>query len=271
MNSTRTGKIPLPFSPFIAHIGAAVLENLEGAGRITRFAGRILYWTVRPPFRFSLFLEQLYFVGNKSLFIIALAGTFTGMVMTYQTYFGFKLISVDSIVGPVTVLTLAKELAPVLTGLVVAGRAGSAMAATIGSMKVTEQVDALEVMGISSLQYLAVPRVWASFFALPCLSALFLLVGMGGSWLVGTQFLSIEEATYFSKLGDFMFVEDIWQGLIKAFFFGLTISLVGTYHGLAVTRGAEGVGKGTNRAVVWGMISVLVLDYFLTSFLVHLL
>ncbi len=272
MNPTSEQKLSsLPFSPFIARVGASVLQNLEGLGRITQFTGRIAYWSVRPPLRLPLFFEQLYFIGNKSLFIIVLSGVFTGMVMTYQTYFGFKLISVDSIVGPITVLTLAKELAPVLTGLVVAGRAGSAMAATIGSMKVTEQVDALEVMGISSLQYLAVPRVWASMLAMPFLSAIFLLVGMGGSWLVGTQFLSIEEATYFSKLGDFMFVQDIWQGLIKAFFFGLIISLVGTYQGLNVTKGAEGVGKGTNRAVVWGMILVLVLDYFLTSFLVQIL
>ncbi len=265
-------KLPTPFflKP-IALLGAAILRGLGGLGRISLFGRRILYWSLKPPFRTKLLFEQLYFVGNKSIFIIVLAGSFTGMVMAYQTYFGFKLISVDSLVGPVTALSLAKELAPVLTGLIVAGRAGSAMAAQIGTMKVTEQVDALEVMGISSVQYLVVPRVLASIVAVPMLSALFLFVGNIGSWLVGTVFLSIDEAIYLSKLGDFIFIEDIWQGLVKAFFFGLIISIVGTYQGLNVTKGAEGVGKGTNRAVVWGMILVLIFDYFLTSFLIHLL
>lgn len=256
---------------WIESFGAAIISNLNALGEITLFAGRFFYWMIKPPYRFKLLFEQLYFVGNKSIFIVSLAGAFTGMVMAYQTYFGFKLISVDSLVGPVTALTLAKELAPVLTGLIVAGRAGAAMAAQIGTMKVTEQVDALEVMGINSVQYLAVPRIIASVISLPMLSALFLFIGNIGSWVVGTKFLSIDEAIYMSKLGEFMFLEDIWQGLIKAFFFGFLISVIGTYFGFNVTKGAEGVGKATNLAVVWGMILVLVLDYFLTSFLIHIL
>ncbi|MGB0453162.1 MAG: MlaE family ABC transporter permease [Bacteriovoracaceae bacterium] len=255
----------------IESLGAKVLSALAGLGRINQFTARFFYWMGKGPYRFHLLLEQLFFIGNKSLFIIILAGSFTGMVMAYQTYFGFQLINVDSLVGPVVAITLSKELAPVLSGLIVAGRAGAAMAAQIGTMKVTEQVDALEVMGISSIQYLAVPRIIATTISLPILSAIFLFVGNVGAYLIGTKALMIDEAIFFQKLGDFMFVQDIAQGLIKAFVFGFIISVIGTYFGFQVTKGAEGVGKGTNLAVVWGMISVLILDYFLTSFLIKVL
>ena len=216
-------------------------------------------------------MDQLYFIGNKSVFIIVLSGVFTGMVLAYQTYFGFKLINVDSLVGPVVALSMARELAPVLTGLIVSGRAGGAMAAQIGTMKVTEQIDALEVMGINSFQYLAVPRIIAGTISLPLLSILFLLVGNIGGWFVGTQALMIDEAIFFSKLSEFMFMADLYQGLIKATFFGFFISVIGTYFGFSVSKGAEGVGRGTNLSVVWGMITVLITDYLLTSILVKIL
>lgn len=260
-----------PLTNMTENLGRFILDNLAGLGRFATFGLRFFYWVIKPPYRPKILFEQLNFIGNKSVFIIALAGSFSGMVMAYQTYFGFKLISVDNLVGPVVALTLAKELAPVLTGIIVAGRCGAAMAAQIGTMKVTEQIDALEVMGINSIQYLAVPRIIAATLAVPMLSSLFLFIGNIGSYLVGTKALGIDEALYFSKLGEFMFLSDIWQGIIKAFVFGFIVALVGTYHGFNVTNGAEGVGKGTNLAVVWGMICVLVLDYFITSFLVHIL
>lgn len=240
-------------------------------GKISMFGGRIMFWMFKRPFRFHLLFEQLYFIGNKSMTIIFLAGLFTGMVFCTQTYFGFKLINVDSLVGSIVAISLAKELAPVLTGLIVAGRAGSAMAAQIGSMKVTEQIDALEVMGINSVQYLAAPRVMAATVAVPMLSIVFLFVGNLGGYVVGTTTLMIDEAMYFSKLSEFMVVEDIAQGVIKATVFGYVIALIGTYFGFQVEKGAVGVGRGTNLAVIWGMVSVLVLDYFLTTFLVKIL
>jgi len=193
------------------------------------------------------------------------------MVFATQTYFGFKLINVDSLVGAIVAIAMAKELAPVLTGLIVAGRAGSAMAAQIGSMKVTEQIDALEVMGINSIQYLAVPRIIAGTIAVPMLSVVFLFIGNVGSYLVGTKTLMIDESMYYSKLSEFMYVADLWQGIIKAGVFGFVISVIGTYFGFQVEKGAVGVGRGTNLAVIWGMISVLILDYFLTTFLVKIL
>ena len=262
-------KIYRSIHDYIEGLGQSVLDSLHSLGDVTKFTLRYFYWIFRPPFRVHLFIEQLLFIGNKSLFIIILAGSFTGMVMAYQVYFGFKMISVDSLVGPVVAISMAKELGPVLSGLIVAGRAGAAMAAQIGTMKVTEQVDALEVMGIDSYQYLAVPRITAAFFALPMLSCIFVLVGNIGSYIVGTKALMIDEALYLSKLSEFMFLEDLAQGIIKAFVFGFVIAVVGTYFGFRVQKGAEGVGKGTNLAVVWGMILVLILDYFLTSYLVY--
>ena len=255
----------------IANFGAVVIKLFINLGAITTYIYKFFYWFLRPPYRLNLIFEQLYFIGNKSLFIIFLSGAFTGMVLAYQTYFGFKLINVDSLVGPVVAISMARELAPVLSGLIVAGRAGAAMAAQIGTMRVTEQIDALEVMGVNSFQYLAVPRIIAGTIALPLLTILFLLVGNIGGWLVGTKALLIDDALFFSKLGEFMFMEDLYQGVIKAFVFGFIIAIIGTYFGFKVSKGAEGVGKGTNRAVVWGMITILIMDYLLTSFLVKIL
>ena len=255
----------------IEDLGSTVIEGVKGLGAISLFGSRFFYWCFKKPYRIHLLFEQLYFIGNKSIMIILLAGMFTGMVIATQTYFGFKLINVDSLVGVIVALSLAKELAPVLTGLIVAGRAGSAMAAQIGSMKVTEQIDALEVMGINSIQYLAVPRIIAATIAVPMLSVVFLFIGNFGSWLVGTKTLMIDEALFFSKLGDFMYLADMAQGIIKATVFGFVIAVIGTYFGFQVDKGAVGVGRGTNLAVIWGMISVLILDYFVTSFLVKIL
>lgn len=256
---------------YLAVFGAVLIYIIRELGKFISFMGRFFYWVIRPPFRWNLFFEQFYFIGNKSLMIICLAGAFTGMVMAYQVYFGFKMINVDSLVGPVVTIALAKELGPVLTGLIVAGRAGAAMAAQIGTMKVTEQVDALEVMGVDSYQYLAVPRILAGTIAVPMLSIIFLVVGNAGSWFVGTKALMIDEALYLSKLSEFVYIEDLVQGTIKACVFGFVVSTIGTYFGFEVSKGAEGVGKGTNQAVVWGMMIVLILDYFLTSFLIRIL
>lgn len=255
----------------IEDLGAAVLDLVDGLGAITLFAMRAFYWMGKKPFRIHLLFEQLYFIGNKSILIILLTGIFTGMVFCTQTYFGFQLINVDSLVGSIVAISLAKELAPVLTGLIVAGRAGSAMAAQIGSMKVTEQIDALEVMGINSIQYLAVPRIVAATISVPMLSVLFLFIGNLGAYLIGTTTLSIDEALFYSKLSEFMTLGNVAEGVIKAFVFGYVIAVIGTYFGFQVEKGAVGVGRGTNLAVIWGMVSVLILDYFLTTFLVKIL
>jgi phospholipid/cholesterol/gamma-HCH transport system permease protein len=255
----------------IEQLGTSVLDVLNGLGDFTNFTVRTLYWAIKPPFRWKLLFDQIYFIGNKSIFIIFLTSSFTGAVFAFQIYLGFKVINADSFIGPIVTIALAKELAPVLSGLVVAGRCGAAMAAQIGTMKVTEQIDALEVMGINSYQYLAVPRIIGATISLPMLSAIFLLIGYGGAWLIGTKVIQIDEVIYGMKISDFMNLGMVAEGIIKATVFGFLIGIIGTYQGFTVTGGAEGVGKGTNMAVVWGMITVLVVDFFLTSFLSKIL
>ena len=238
---------------YIEGIGAGVLGVLSGLGKFTQFMGKVFFWGVQPPFRIKLLMDQMYFIGNKSLFIVGLTSLFSGAVFALQMYLGIQAINMDSIVGPVVAISLAKELAPVFAGLVVAGRCGSAMAAQIGSMKVTEQLDALEVMGINAHQYLAVPRVIGATLSMPLLSGIFMLIGNFGSWLVGVHVLGIDDVMYFQKLSDFMRLGHVAEGLIKSACFGFLISLIGSYHGFEVKGGAEGVGRGTNLAVVWGL------------------
>lgn len=259
------------FSSSIEKFGEWVLNVTPALGRLTIYMGQAFMWMFRPPFRAKLFFEQMVFMGNKSLFIILLTSSFTGMVFAYQIYLGFTAFSVDSFVGPIVAIAICKELAPVLSGLVVAGRCGAAMAAEIGSMKVTEQVDALEVMGVNAIQYLAVPKIVATVVTMPMLAAIYMLIANTGSWLVGTKLLGIDEVIYFSKVSDFMSASMVIEGLIKAAVFGYLIAIIGTYQGFAVKGGAEGVGRGTNMAVVWGMIIVLVVDFFLTAILAKIL
>jgi phospholipid/cholesterol/gamma-HCH transport system permease protein len=255
----------------VTDFGENILRHVKGLGDFTNFTFKTLFWTFKPPFRLKLLFDQMYFMGNKSVFIIFLTSIFTGAVFAFQIYLGFKAINADSFIGPIVTIALAKELAPVLSGLVVAGRCGAAMAAQIGSMKVTEQIDALEVMGINSYQYLAVPRILGAMLSMPLLSGIFLLIGYWGSWLIGIKVLQIDEMLYTQKIGDFMRLGMVAEGLIKATVFGYLIGIIGTYQGFNVTGGAEGVGRGTNMAVVWGMITVLVVDFFLTSFLAKIL
>jgi phospholipid/cholesterol/gamma-HCH transport system permease protein len=255
----------------IEDLGTNVLGVLSGLGNFTNYTAKTIYWTFKPPYRYKLLIDQIVFIGNKSVFIIFLTSSFTGAVFAFQIYVGMKVINADSFIGPIVTIAMSKELAPVLTGLVVAGRCGAAMAAQIGTMKVTEQIDALEVMGINSYQYLAVPRILGATIALPLLSAVFLLIGYCGAWLIGTKVIQIDDTIFSSKISDFMNLGMIAEGVIKAAVFGYLIAIIGTFHGFEVHGGAEGVGKGTNMAVVWGMITVLVVDFFLTSFLTKIL
>lgn len=255
----------------IEDLGTNVLSVLNGLGNFTNYTMKTIFWTFKPPYRYKLLIDQIVFIGNKSVFIIFLTSSFTGAVFAFQIYVGMKVINADSFIGPIVTIALSKELAPVLSGLVVAGRCGAAMAAQIGTMKVTEQIDALEVMGINSYQYLAVPRILGAMISLPLLSACFLLIGYCGAWLIGVKVIQIDEMIFSSKISDFMNLGMVTEGLIKAAVFGYLIGIIGTFHGFEVQGGAEGVGKGTNMAVVWGMITVLVVDFFLTSFLTKIL
>lgn len=247
--------------------GASILSGVQQLGLVTDFFVSTLIWLTKPPFRVKEIVRQLEFIGNKSLFIILLASLFTGMVFALQTYAAFNLISAETLIGPTVGLALTRELAPVMTGLLVTGRAGAAMSAQLGTMRVTEQIDALEVMGIHPKQFLVLPRIIASIIAVPILTAVFDYFGNLGAYILATELLNIDAATYLAKVNQFVRPKDIFQGLFKGAFFGLIFSVIGTYKGFTATNGARGVGRATNETVVLSSILILVSDYFLSAFI----
>jgi phospholipid/cholesterol/gamma-HCH transport system permease protein len=187
------------------------------------------------------------------------------MVLALQTYYAFRLFSAESLVGATVALSMTRELGPVITALMVTGRAGSAIAAEIGTMRVTEQVDALTVMAINPVQYLAVPRIIAGLVMLPLLTVLSDFVGMVGGYLVGVKLLGINAAIFMNKVYELVALEDIYNGLIKAAVFGVILTLVGCYKGFTTTGGAEGVGRATTQSVVLSSVLILASDYVLTA------
>jgi phospholipid/cholesterol/gamma-HCH transport system permease protein len=213
-----------------------------------------------------LFL-QAEFVGVGSIFIVLLTGFFTGAVFTLQSATAFARVGMESMVGSTVLLAVARELAPVLTSLMVAGRVGSAYATELGTMRVTEQIDAMEVLAVDPINYLVVPRVFASAVMVPCLSIIFLVVATIGSYIVGVGVLGIDEGAFMARIEWFLDPFDFTHGLYKAIVFGIVIALVGCYKGYNASGGARGVGMATTQAVVIGSISVFVLDYVLTSIL----
>jgi phospholipid/cholesterol/gamma-HCH transport system permease protein len=205
------------------------------------------------------------FIGNKSVGIISLTGLFTGAAMTYQVYLGFKMVNATSLVGPTVGLGITRELGPVLTGLIIAARAGGAMAARLGTMRVSEQIDALEVMGVEPKQYLISPRIIAAFLVTPLLCGVFDALAMTGSWGLSVHVLGIDEATFISQTALWINPSHIFEGLFKAAMFGCFFSIICTHRGYYTSGGAEGVGNATNRGVVLSMVMIIVSDFFLTS------
>ncbi|MEW6056532.1 MAG: ABC transporter permease [Bdellovibrionota bacterium] len=254
----------------VESVGALFLSFIEETGKVSQFFAQACYWMMRPPVRLRLFLDQFLFVANKSVFIVGLTGWFSGMVFAIQIYFGFRIINADALVGPAVAIGMVRELGPVFTAIVVTGRAGAAMAAQLGTMRVTEQIDAMDVMAVNSIQYLVVPRIIASFIALPLLTSLFIFVGNAGSYFTGVYILSIDPVIFFAHLQEIVYLRDVAQGLIKAAAFGIIFSTIGTYKGYFTQGGAEAVGRSTNEAVVITLVLILVSDYFLTL-MVHAL
>ncbi len=246
-------------------LGRSTLAISEEAGRIILFFLSILAWMLRPPFKAKNIFKQMEFVGVKSIFVVVLTGSFTGMVMALQSYHGFKLFSAESMVGTTVALGMTRELGPVLTALMVTARAGSAMAAELGTMRVTEQIDALYAMAANPIKHLIVPRVIAGVIMLPFLTVVSDFVGIVGSYVVGVGLLNINSGVFVRNIIKHVDTDDIFNGLVKAAFFGLIVALVGCYKGFNTRGGAEGVGKATTEAVVLSSISILVSDYFLTA------
>ncbi len=249
----------------IKGIGRILLEAAGGTGEFLVFSAKALFCALKGRIRPRETFEQMQFIGTKSIFIVALTGAFTGMVFALQVGRAFAMFNADSLTGAVASIALGRELAPVLTALMVTARAVSAMAAQIGTMKVTQQVDALEAMAVEPLNYLATPRILATLLMLPVLCGVFDLVGAAGCTLVGVGLLKIPEGIFMSKIQLYVLTEDIVQGLFKAAIFGLIISCIGCFKGYKASGGAVGVGKATTEAVVYASVMVLVADYFITA------
>ncbi len=235
------------------------------SGELSTFAYQGLRQIGSKPFRFSELVSHMEFIGNKSISIISLSGLFTGLALTYQIYLGFKLVNATSLVGPTVGLGITRELGPVLTGLIVAARAGGAMAARLGSMRVSEQIDALEVMGVNPIQYLVSPRILAAVLVMPLLTGVFDFVAMFGCWLISIHLLGLDEAAFWDRTTNWLEPYHIYEGLFKAAIFGLFFAVICTHRGYTTKGGAEGVGSATNRGVVLSMLMVIILDFFITN------
>jgi phospholipid/cholesterol/gamma-HCH transport system permease protein len=249
-------------------IGNVVLRLLEQVGRFFQMLGRTAVWAVRPPFDIPELGRQMVRVGWDSIPMVFLTTLFTGMVMALQTYNGFSRFHAEGWVGSVVALSLTRELSPVLSALMVTGRVGSSMAAELGTMRVTEQVDALTALATEPVQYLIVPRVAAAIAMMPLLVLMGDAVGMYGGYLVAVQLLGANPVTYVDNSFKYLTVaDDIVSGLIKAAVFGLIFSLIACVRGYDTQGGAEGVGRATTAAVVSGSLSILLADFFLTKLL----
>jgi phospholipid/cholesterol/gamma-HCH transport system permease protein len=242
-------------------------DGLEGLGRVSLFFAETVHsiFTRKPNWRDLLY--QIYFIGVKSQSVVLITGGFTGMVLCAQTFFQFSKVRMDTATLAVVSVSMASELGPVLTALMVAGRVGAAMAAELGTMRVTEQIDALRTLATHPTDHLVVPRLLATFISLPLLTAQAIVIGIGAGYLLGVYLLGIDPTYAWANMIKFTQVSHVLMGLIKASIFGLILALVSCYKGMTCGQGAEGVGKATTEAVVIASISILITNFFLTLFL----
>jgi phospholipid/cholesterol/gamma-HCH transport system permease protein len=246
-------------------IGLWVLRFLDESGRVMLLFIKTLTLIFRPPFDLRNLLKQIEEVGIKSIPVVLITGAFTGMVLALQSYTGFKRFNAEAFVGTVVALSMTRELGPVLSGLMVSGRVGSAMAAELGTMQVTEQIDALYTLATNPIKYLIVPRFLASLIVMPILTIFADVVGILGGYLVSVNLLGSNPTVYIRRTYDYLDLEDIYIGLLKACVFGMIIAIIGCYQGFNTQGGAEGVGKATTRAVVMSSLLILVANYFITA------
>lgn len=251
----------------IGCLGRYILLMIEGAGRLGLFTGQTLLAMVTPPFYVSQCVRQLFSIGYLSLPVIGLTAIFSGMVLALQSYTGFSRFNAEGAIATVVVLSMTRELGPVLAGLMVAGRVGAAMAAELGTMRVTEQLDALTTLSTQPMRYLVAPRVVASILSLPALVLIADIIGVMGGFIVSTYQLGFNASGYMHQTLKFLEAQDVVSGLIKAAVFGFIIALMGCYHGYHSKGGAQGVGRATTNAVVSASILILLFNYALTALL----
>jgi phospholipid/cholesterol/gamma-HCH transport system permease protein len=248
-------------------IGLVFLRLFEQTGLWFRMLWRTIIWLGQPPFEIKEWLRQMVRVGVDSVPVVFLTTMFTGMVMALQMYNGFHRVHAENFVGSAVALAMLRELSPVLVGLMVTGRVGSSMAAEIGTMRVTEQIDALKALATDPVQYLFVPRVVAGVVMLPLLVVLGNALGIAGGYIVAVKLLGANPVIYQDNTFQFVDLNDLWSGLIKAAVFGLILTLTGCVRGYYTAGGAEGVGRSTTEAVVSASLAILLTDFFLTKLL----
>jgi phospholipid/cholesterol/gamma-HCH transport system permease protein len=233
------------------------------------FLMKAFCFSITPPLKFSLVLKQVEFIGFQSISVILLTGAFTGMVLGYQGYSSLSRFGSEAFLGPMVGLALIKEMGPVISALMVTGRAGSSVTAEIGIMRISEQIDALELMGLNPYRYLVVPTFIAAVISMPLLTAIFDVIGIFGGYLIGVKLLGMSSGVYFGEMISYVKMADVNEGIFKSLNFGILIAWVcsfnGYYTGYYTGFGAEGVSRATTQAVVITSVLILVWDYFLTS------
>jgi phospholipid/cholesterol/gamma-HCH transport system permease protein len=249
---------------------AAPTRVVQLIGEHVQLLGRAFVWLFRPPFRVATFVDALDYIGVQSLLIVALIGLFVGMVFALQLTSALRQFGTESFVGATLGIALTRELAPVFTSIVVAARAGAGMATELGSMRITEQIDAMSTMAVDPIQYLVTPRVLAGVLMVPLLAMLFDAVGMCGGYGVAVWIEGVDRGAFLENARWIVESKDVIQGLVKALVFGGALALISCYQGYHAEGGAKGVGIGTTRAVVGSFVTILVLDYFLTDVILML-
>jgi len=251
-------------------VGRSILDLTSAWGAAWLFLARTVVAIFRRPFRFHLFLTQLYQIGVNSTLVIALIGMFTGAVLAVQGEYTLSKFGATAFTGSAVALSLIRELGPVLTALMVIGRAGSAITAEIGIMRITEQIDALRSMAVDPIKYLMAPRLLAGIIAVPLLTGIFIVVGIGGGYAVGVGLLGLSSGTFVTQMVSAVESMDVYSGFIKGIVFGFIFGWVSCYKGYTCGFGAVGVNRATTQSVVTASVAVLVVDYFLTSILTRL-
>jgi phospholipid/cholesterol/gamma-HCH transport system permease protein len=251
----------------ITKLGTSIMDNVQDAGKMGRFFFSLFKSVFRFAWRIRNVLKQIVFIGVKSSFVIILTGTFTGMVLGLQGFYSLNKFGATTLLGPTVAISLIRELGPVLTALMIAARAGSALTAEIGSMRVTEQLDALQVMGISPMNYLIAPNMVAGILTFPLLTAVFDTVGIWGAYIVGVYVLGISKGSYFGEMATYVEFSDVYHGILKSLTFATVVLWICLYKGYFASGGAKGVSKATTEAVVLSSVHIFVWDYIITAFL----
>ncbi len=256
------------FHPFKL-IGKNTIAFIHELGKMANFLSISIYYMLFPPFLFHRVVKQIHFIGVKTTLVILLTGLFTGMVLTLQGFYVLVSFGAESKLGAITAMSLIRELGPVVTALMVIGRAGSALTAEIGIMRMSEQIDALDAMNLNPYKYLVIPNLWAALISLPILTALFNVMGIWGGYLVGVELSGLSSGVYYGAIADSISASDLILSLQKSLSFGLLIAWIccfkGFYAGHGSGFGAQGVSKSTTEAVVMSSVTVLICDYFITS------